>query len=161
MSKIEHTVRGDAMRGLSSSGALELSGQVHVLLEHANRAETSFGVDLTTDEGTDLLYRLAAACDVLLTNKAPARRTKLRHGPGWRPAVAEDPQTTADDYVMELESADGVAFRLVTVPVPFDGEAAQPRRAPRLRENGDSILTDELGLDWDTVVDLKVRGVIA
>ena len=35
-----------------------------------------------------------------------------------------------------------------------------PRRAPEFNEHGDAILAD-LGLDWDTIVDLKVRGVVA
>ena len=33
--------------------------------------------------------------------------------------------------------------------------------APEFNEHGDAILTEELGLDWDTVVDLKVKGVVA
>ncbi len=33
------------------------------------------------------------------------------------------------------------------------------RRAPEFNEHGDAIL-EELGLDWDTIVDLKVRGVV-
>ena len=35
-----------------------------------------------------------------------------------------------------------------------------PGRAPEFNEHGDAILAD-LGLDWDTIVDLKVRGVVA
>ncbi|MGI9600700.1 MAG: CaiB/BaiF CoA transferase family protein [Acidimicrobiales bacterium] len=373
--KIEHAVRGDAMRGLASSGVMDLSGQVHALLEHSNRGKQSIGIDLTTDDGVDLAYRLAATCDVFLTNKPPAVRDKLRiaqadieahapniiyaagtaHGakgpdgnsggydmtgfwcrsgaafgntpvdadyPGMQPApafgdsiggmtiaggiagallhrertgeavsvdvsllgtgmwamgagialslvqgqpwsappaslaafgnplvgsfptaddrwlnltmlqafaywpdwcelvgapeliaderfataedlaanaqaaaalvaehvarhtlaewtdklqgfrgqwapiqnsleVADDPQAVANDYVMELETADGVAFKLVTAPVQFGGEASPPRRAPDFHEHGDAILTDQLGLDWDTVVDLKVRGIVA
>ena len=42
----------------------------------------------------------------------------------------------------------------------FGSEAAAPGRAPELNEHGDEILTG-LGLDWDTIVDLKVRGVVA
>jgi hypothetical protein len=44
--------------------------------------------------------------------------------------------------------------------VQYDGVAAQPERAPDFNEHGDEILAD-LGLDWDAIVDLKVRGVIA
>ena len=42
----------------------------------------------------------------------------------------------------------------------FDGEPAVPGRAPSLNEHGDAIL-EELGFDWDAIVDLKVRGVVA
>src|SRR3954465_6293055 len=76
--KIEHVERGDAMRGLAQSGVVSLGGGVHVLLEHSNRAKQSLGLDLATEDGLDILYRLAATCDVFLTNKLPSVRTKLK-----------------------------------------------------------------------------------
>lgn len=76
--KIEHVERGDAMRGLASSGTVSLGGGAHVLLEHSNRGKKSLGLDLTSDEGVEILYQLAATCDVFLTNKLPAVRTKLK-----------------------------------------------------------------------------------
>ncbi len=78
--KIEHVERGDAMRGLASSGQAEIHGDVHALFEHSNRGKLSLGLDLTSDEGRDLLYRLAATSDVFLTNKLPRVRAKLRIG---------------------------------------------------------------------------------
>ena len=69
--KIEHVERGDAMRGLASSGTVNLGGGVHVLLEHSNRGKQSIGLDLTSEEGLEILYKLAATCDVFLTNKMP------------------------------------------------------------------------------------------
>src|SRR5215472_11271481 len=72
--KIEHVERGDAMRGLASSGIGVVPKNVHVLLEHSNRGKRSLGLDLTTDDGLDILYRLAATCDVFLTNKLPSVR---------------------------------------------------------------------------------------
>ena len=78
--KIEHVERGDAMRGLASSGVVDIGGGVHALLEHSNRGKQSLGLDLTSDEGLDILYRLAATCDIFLTNKLPHVRTKLRIG---------------------------------------------------------------------------------
>jgi crotonobetainyl-CoA:carnitine CoA-transferase CaiB-like acyl-CoA transferase len=76
--KIEHVERGDAMRGLASSGVMPMTGGVHVLLEHSNRGKKSIGVDLTTEKGVELVYKLAATCDVFLTNKLPGVRKKLR-----------------------------------------------------------------------------------
>jgi hypothetical protein len=35
-----------------------------------------------------------------------------------------------------------------------------PQRAPEFNEHGDGILA-ELGLGWDAIMDLKVRGVVA
>jgi len=37
--KIEHHERGDAMRGLASTGLMDLSGDVHVINEHSNRGK--------------------------------------------------------------------------------------------------------------------------
>ena len=76
--KVEHVERGDAMRGLLSTGVGLMGTDVHVLLEHSNRGKKSIGLDLATDEGLELLYRLAETCDVFLTNKLPSVRTKLR-----------------------------------------------------------------------------------
>jgi crotonobetainyl-CoA:carnitine CoA-transferase CaiB-like acyl-CoA transferase len=76
--KIEHIERGDAMRGLAKSGVMSMAGPVHVLLEHSNRGKKSIGVDLTTEKGVELIYKLAATCDVFLTNKLPNVRRKLR-----------------------------------------------------------------------------------
>ena len=76
--KIEHAERGDAMRGLASSGVVSIGDGAHVLLEHSNRGKQSLGLDLSTEDGLDILYRLAATCDVFLTNKMPSVRTKLK-----------------------------------------------------------------------------------
>ncbi|MGZ4711018.1 MAG: CaiB/BaiF CoA transferase family protein [Acidimicrobiales bacterium] len=371
--KIEHVERGDAMRGLASTGLAVVPSDVHALLEHSNRGKRSLGLDLTSPDGLDILYRLAATSDVLLTNKLPRVRTKLHidvediraHNPQiiyvrgtgqgergpdadkgsydslafwarsgvalgakrpeydltpvppapgfgdsigamtiaggimgalfhrertgeattvdvsllgvgmwamgqafalslvlgvpwapppaqrltsnplsqnyrtedsrelaftclqagqyWQPLceavgrpdlgtdprfvdhaslmansvdaiaelteifagatldewrerlasfigqwavvqdtleAAEDPQTIANGYLQDCETASGTPFRLVAAPVQFDEEPATPHRAPELNEHGDDILA-ELGLDWDTIVDLKVRGVVA
>ena len=74
--------------------------------------------------------------------------------------AAADPQTAANGYVQACETAAGVPFRLAAAPVQFDGVPASPHRAPELNEHGDAIL-EELGFDWDAIVDLKVRGVVA
>src|SRR2546423_934950 len=76
--KIEHVERGDAMRGLASTGVAVVPNDVHVLLEHSNRGKRSLGLDLTSPEGLDILYKLAATADVFLTNKLPSVRTKLK-----------------------------------------------------------------------------------
>jgi crotonobetainyl-CoA:carnitine CoA-transferase CaiB-like acyl-CoA transferase len=88
--KIEHHLRGDAMRGLGSTGVLDLSKGVHVLNEHSNRGKRSIGLDLASEEGLQVLYELARTCDVFLTNKLPQVLEKLKidvhdirkHNPG-------------------------------------------------------------------------------
>jgi len=74
--------------------------------------------------------------------------------------AAVDPQTLANGYVQDCETASGVPFKLAAAPVQYDGQPATPHRAPELNEHGDEILA-ELGFDWDAIVDLKVRGVVA
>src|SRR5580698_976246 len=75
--KIEHVERGDAMRGLASTGMAAVGGGVHALLEHSNRGKRSLALDLTSSDGVDLLYKIAARSDVFLTNKLPSVRAKL------------------------------------------------------------------------------------
>jgi crotonobetainyl-CoA:carnitine CoA-transferase CaiB-like acyl-CoA transferase len=74
--------------------------------------------------------------------------------------VASDPQAVANGYVQECKTAEGVAFGLAAAPVQYGGEPAVPRRAPEFNEHGDAILGG-LGLDTETILDLKVRGVVA
>ena len=74
--------------------------------------------------------------------------------------VEADQQTVANGYVQPCETAAGVPFKLSAAPVQFDEAPAAVRRAPEFNEHGDEILAD-IGLDWDSIVDLKVRGVVA
>ena len=74
--------------------------------------------------------------------------------------ASKDPQTVANGYLQDCVTASGAPFRLVAAPVQYDEEPAKPGRAPELNEHGDAILA-ELGLDWDAIVDLKIRGVVA
>jgi crotonobetainyl-CoA:carnitine CoA-transferase CaiB-like acyl-CoA transferase len=74
--------------------------------------------------------------------------------------AAADPQSVANGYVQELENAAGVPFHLSAAPVQFGEEAHRPRRAPEFNEHAEEIL-GEVGLDFDAVLDLKVRGVVA
>jgi crotonobetainyl-CoA:carnitine CoA-transferase CaiB-like acyl-CoA transferase len=78
--KIEHVERGDAMRGLASTGMSAIGGGVHALLEHSNRGKRSLALDLTSAEGLAALYKIAETADVFLTNKLPSVRTKLKIG---------------------------------------------------------------------------------
>lgn len=74
--------------------------------------------------------------------------------------AAADPQSVANGYVQDCVTPAGVPYKLVAAPIQYGGQPAKPGRAPDFNEHGDAILAD-LGLDWDTVVDLKVRGVVA
>ena len=62
--KVEHPERGDAMRGLGSTGTVSLGGNVHVLNEHYfNRGKRSIGIDLTRPEGRAVLHKLVERSD--------------------------------------------------------------------------------------------------
>lgn len=84
----------------------------------------------------------------------------------WSPVqdsveIADDPQVEANGYLVEAETRAGTRFSLVAAPVQFDGRSAQPTRAPEFNEQGEEILTGLLGIDWGTVMDMKVDGVVA
>jgi crotonobetainyl-CoA:carnitine CoA-transferase CaiB-like acyl-CoA transferase len=70
-----------------------------------------------------------------------------------------DPQAIANGYIQDCATASGTPFKLVAAPVQFGGAPAPAKRAPEFNEHGDVIL-EELGVDWDTIVDLKVRSVV-
>ncbi len=76
--KVEHAERGDAMRGIAQSGTISLTTNVHVLMEHSNRGKRSIGIDLSKEQGLELLYRLAETSDVFLTNKTLPVVRKLK-----------------------------------------------------------------------------------
>jgi crotonobetainyl-CoA:carnitine CoA-transferase CaiB-like acyl-CoA transferase len=83
----------------------------------------------------------------------------------WAPvldsvSITEDEQVRANGYLVEQEVAGGETYMLATAPVQFDGEVPKPARAPGFNEHGDAIL-EELGLDWERIVELKVNGVVA
>ncbi len=74
--------------------------------------------------------------------------------------LASDPQVEPNGYLQQCETAEGVPFKLVAAPLQFGSTPAPTSRAPLFNEHGDEILA-ELGLDWDAVIDLKVKGVVA
>jgi crotonobetainyl-CoA:carnitine CoA-transferase CaiB-like acyl-CoA transferase len=76
--KVEHPVSGDPQRGLISSGLVPAAaGGFNYMMEQPNRGKRSVGINLAHDDGRELLYQLAATCDVFLTNFLPTARAKL------------------------------------------------------------------------------------
>jgi len=82
----------------------------------------------------------------------------------WSPVqtpaeVIDDPQVVANEYVRDVLSDDGSTFKLVAAPLQFNEEPAEITRAPRHGEHTDELL-QEIGLDMDTIMDLKIAGAV-
>jgi crotonobetainyl-CoA:carnitine CoA-transferase CaiB-like acyl-CoA transferase len=82
----------------------------------------------------------------------------------WAPVqtvseVVEDPQAIANGYVRDVVAQDGSTFKLVATPVQFDETPPDIVRAPGHGEHTDAIL-DELGLDMDQIIELKITGAV-
>jgi crotonobetainyl-CoA:carnitine CoA-transferase CaiB-like acyl-CoA transferase len=75
--KVEHPVGGDPQRNLAAGGIIPNSS-VNFIIEVPNRGKRSVGIDLATDEGRQLLYKLVADADVFLTNFLPDTRRRLQ-----------------------------------------------------------------------------------
>jgi crotonobetainyl-CoA:carnitine CoA-transferase CaiB-like acyl-CoA transferase len=83
----------------------------------------------------------------------------------WAPVqntveVAADPQVRAMGYIAATETADGVPFELGATPVQFDEQPTPTARSPLFNEHGDEIL-QQLGMDMDQILELRIAGAIA
>ena len=77
----------------------------------------------------------------------------------WAPVqdslqVARDAQVRANEYIVQAGE-----LELVTNPVQFDVAAPHAGSAPGFAEQTDQIL-EELGLDWERILDLKTAGAV-
>jgi crotonobetainyl-CoA:carnitine CoA-transferase CaiB-like acyl-CoA transferase len=82
----------------------------------------------------------------------------------WAPVqnsleVAADPQVRANGYVAQTATEDGTEFELVASPVQFDEKPTATNRAPEFNEHGDSLL-QELGFEWERILELKAAGAV-
>jgi crotonobetainyl-CoA:carnitine CoA-transferase CaiB-like acyl-CoA transferase len=82
----------------------------------------------------------------------------------WSPVqtageIIRDPQVVANQYIRDVEAADGSTFKLVAAPLQFDETPSEIVRAPEHGEHTDEVLL-AAGLDMDEILDLKVKGAI-
>ncbi len=75
--KVEHPTSGDPQRGLVSSGLVPGGDGVNFMFEIPNRGKRSVGLDISTDAGREILYRLVETADVFVTNYLPDVRQRL------------------------------------------------------------------------------------
>jgi len=71
----------------------------------------------------------------------------------------DDPQVLANDYLREVELADGTHCQLVNSPVQFDEHPAELRHAPECGQDTEQVLL-ELGIDWEAIAAYKKSGAI-
>jgi crotonobetainyl-CoA:carnitine CoA-transferase CaiB-like acyl-CoA transferase len=76
--KVEHPNGGDPQRGLINSGLVPAAVGVNYMIEMPNRGKKSIGIDIATDEGRELIYKLAETSDVFLTNFLGDARRRLK-----------------------------------------------------------------------------------
>jgi crotonobetainyl-CoA:carnitine CoA-transferase CaiB-like acyl-CoA transferase len=95
--KVEHSVTGDAQRGMVNHPK---DGTFQPLMDHPNRGKRSIGLDLATPAGYQVLLELVADADVFLTNFLPAARRRLR-------LDVDDVRTANPDVVYVRGSAHG------------------------------------------------------
>src|SRR5205085_1775847 len=76
-------------------------------------------------------------------------------------ALNTDPQAQANGYVQSVDYGDGRTINLVASPVQFDETAPVLRPAPGLGAHTESVLNEELGIDWDRLIELKDMGAIS
>jgi len=82
----------------------------------------------------------------------------------WAPVqntleVARDSQVRANGYIAKTATADGTEFELASSPVQFDEKPTETKRGPEFNEHGDDLL-QELGFDWDRILELKTAGAV-
>lgn len=76
--KVEPKDGGDPQRGLITMGLVPAGkGGVNYMIEMPNRGKKSIGIDLRTDGGKEVLYKLVEGADVFVTNYLPTARKKL------------------------------------------------------------------------------------
>jgi len=77
--KVEHPVSGDPQRGLVSMGVIPGGpGAVNYIIEQPNRGKRSIGLDISTDGGRALLYKIVETSDVFLTSFLPDTLQRLK-----------------------------------------------------------------------------------
>ena len=108
---------------------------------------------------------------IALLDEAFAQRTLAE----WRAALAglsgawgvvqtpaelcEDPAVTANGYVAETTTMNGVPFALPTNPVQFDEQSVVPPGAPEHGQHTEEVLMDA-GIEWEAIEKYKESGAI-
>ncbi len=78
--KIEHPETGDPVRSvtISSLGVVQHSSGINLLFELLNRGKQSVAVNLENPRGQEIVKKLAAQSDILVTNLTPNRQEQYQ-----------------------------------------------------------------------------------
>jgi 2-methylfumaryl-CoA isomerase len=134
--------------------------------------ETELGVSFARDEGLRFAHRhrLFPLVEAGIAQKPLAEIGALLDANDicWGPyqtvqqAVSTDPRFTANPIFASVEHPSGHRYPTPGAAVSFVGaERATPRRAPRLGEHTDEILSTVLGLPAGEIAALHDRGLVA
>jgi len=76
--KIEHPETGDPVRGIdvSSRGVVQYTGGINTIFELLNRGKQSVAVNLENPQGQEIVQKLAAQSDIVVTNLTPHRQER-------------------------------------------------------------------------------------
>ncbi len=78
--KIEHPETGDPARSvtISSLGVVQYSSGINLLFELLNRGKQSVAVNLEYPQGQEIVQKLAAQSDIVVTNLTPGRQERYQ-----------------------------------------------------------------------------------
>lgn len=136
--------------------------------EHVDRPELADDPRFATQEAIDANHLQAMELLQEAIGAQPlsywTARLATLSGP-WAPVqdtlqLSGDAQIRSNGYLQPVVADDGQEFELVASPVQFDEESTPLRRAPLFAEHTDTVL-EELGYDWDKIIQLKVDGTVA
>ena len=76
-------------------------------------------------------------------------------------ALNSDPQALANRYVQTVDYGLGRRINLVASPVMFDESSPDLTPAPELGADTETVLTEELAISWERILELKETGAIS
>jgi len=129
-------------------------------LEHDHRFET-------TEKRAEHCKELISIIGEIIASKTSKEWAPIfdKHGLIWAyvhtiKSAIEDPQTEANQFVVEVEHPELGKIKMVNSPVAFSQTPSSPSMPPPLLGQHTENILLELGYNWDDIITLKDKGVI-